>query len=384
MRSPKKKFKKELSKQYFQRRFWKSLPLRSLFLVLLAVFFTFAILGFFGDLLAHGKFPRWLVFVHVVFSGFLGALYFYAGTHYPKLFILVLAVHLLGGSQLPREYLEFEVAEILQYHLIFDGIGILLCIVLGYTFFILFINTVGLHQVRLNAEMMLAKDVHTILVPKIDRQGAPIEIYGQSLPTEEVGGDLLDVYDHENTITHYIVDVSGHGVAAGLLVGMFKSAIHTELQSGKDLPNVLTSINKTLYRLKKRTMFLTFAGIQFQGNGLAEYAVAGHLPILHYTAASKEITYLEQKQIPLAAQLAYQFQTKNVSYAPGDLFLLLTDGITEVENKQQEEFGMQRIEDIVLKNADDGLKDIFDKILAAASEHGKQIDDQTMMLIRCT
>ena len=131
-------------------------------------------------------------------------------------------------------------------------------------------------------------------------------------------------------------------------------------------------------------MFLTFAGIQFQGNGLAEYAVAGHLPILHYTAASKEITYLEQKQIPLAAQLAYQFQTKNVSYAPGDLFLLLTDGITEVENKQQEEFGMQRIEDIVLKNADDGLKDIFDKILAAASEHGKQIDDQTMMLIRCT
>ena len=54
-----------------------------------------------------------------------------------------------------------------------------------------------------------------------------IVVYGKSIPTSEVGGDLIDLYHTKSKTICYITDVSGHGVAAGLLMGMFQSAIHT-------------------------------------------------------------------------------------------------------------------------------------------------------------
>jgi serine phosphatase RsbU (regulator of sigma subunit) len=379
----KKKFKTNPGRQYFQRRFWKSIPFKSYVIVLIAVFFTFSIIGFFSDLLNGGRMPRELLLLHVFLSGFMGVLYFYCGSRYPRLFIPVFIFHLLLIKFIPVQRMEFTINEILKDHLVFDGWGILLALISGYVFFIVFINKVGLRQVRLNAEMSLAKEMHGILVPEIDIRENALEIYGKSLPAEEVGGDLLDVYKNENGLTCYIADVSGHGVASGLLMGMFKSAMHTELQNGSGLSKALVSANKSLYNLKKRSMFLTFAGIRFSGDQTAEYSIAGHLPILFLRAETATISYLDQKQIPLAAQSDYPFSTQKVNYAAGDMFLLLTDGITETANKKNEEFGMRRIERVVLENPAADLKQMFDLILSEAQTYGLQKDDRTMMIIRC-
>lgn len=88
----------------------------------------------------------------------------------------------------------------------FDAIGILVTLVLGYILLIVFINKEGLRNLRIQAEMDLAQDLHSNLVPKIEIANNRFEIFGISNPTDEVGGDLIDFSENENTYTCYIAD----------------------------------------------------------------------------------------------------------------------------------------------------------------------------------
>jgi serine phosphatase RsbU (regulator of sigma subunit) len=166
-------------------------------------------------------------------------------------------------------------------------------------------------------------------------------------------------------------------------MGMFKSAMHTNLQKNLSLAEVLNEANLTLYQLKKRTMFLTCAAIRFSGNQTAEFSVAGHLPILHYRAQSGSIEQLREKQIPLSVQADYRFATQEVSYSPGDCFALVTDGLSETTNQKDKEFGLERIESLVRENQQQSLEKLFEIVLAAVNDHGPRKDDQTLMFIRC-
>jgi len=68
--------------------------------------------------------------------------------------------------------------------------------------------------------------------------------------------------------------------------------------------------------------------------------------------------------------------------APGDLFVILTDGLTDVFDKEDRDFGLDRVKDIVSKNANVPLERLQDMLLAAVHEYGPQLDDQTVLLIR--
>jgi sigma-B regulation protein RsbU (phosphoserine phosphatase) len=106
--------------------------------------------------------------------------------------------------------------------------------VLGYILLVIFINKEGIKNLRLQAEINLAQELHSNLVPKIEIVNNRFEIFGISNPTDEVGGDLIDFFENETAQTCYIADVSGHGVAAGSMMGMFKSTIRVLLN--KDEP----------------------------------------------------------------------------------------------------------------------------------------------------
>ena len=77
-----------------------------------------------------------------------------------------------------------------------------------------------------------------------NRNLCPSEIYGRSIPTQKVGGDLLDVYVGEKDLTCFIADISGHGVAAGLMMGMFKTSMHINLQNNLPITTILNQANK--------------------------------------------------------------------------------------------------------------------------------------------
>jgi len=255
-------------------------------------------------------------------------------------------------------------------------------IVLGYVFFVIFISGEGAKTMRLRTEINLARQIHQHLVPAIDRTTERFELYGVSMAASEVGGDLMDACHRDGKTALYVADVTGHGVSAGLAMGMIKSAIRMKLRDRPALGELVTGLNDVLSETQRPGMLATFAALEIHADGKARYALAGHLPILHFRAAARVLDKLPNAHPPLGAIEGRVFGDVAVEAAPGDLFVILTDGFTEVFAADGEEFGETRIERLVVQHADRPLREIHDSILAAARAFGPQTDDQTLLLAR--
>ena len=125
-------------------------------------------------------------------------------------------------------------------------------------------------------------------MPPIDVEIGGFEFRGVSLPSGDVGGDLVDVVDHANDAawTAYVTDVSGHGVPSGVLMGMIKSAMRMALVAPVPLEALLDRLNDVLFELKPPQMYATFAALRRDGRDELSFTLAGHLPILHWRADS--------------------------------------------------------------------------------------------------
>ena len=130
-------------------------------------------------------------------------------------------------------------------------------------------------------------------------------------------------------------------------------------------------------------MFLTCAFLKFNSNNTVEYSTAGHLPILKLANDSNNFDELIIKHLPIAATKDFTYTTNSTVCNKNDLFIFVTDGITETSNKQDEEFGMEKIKKIILNNRHDELSHIYEKINNKLALYGKQKDDQSILLIRC-
>jgi serine phosphatase RsbU (regulator of sigma subunit) len=267
--------------------------------------------------------------------------------------------------------------------LLFDAIGIYVGVILGYIFFIIFISREGVKQIKLKTEIDLAAEMHEVLVPLIDFRNENLEVYGRSFPALEIGGDLIDLYKGDKHFTAFIGDVSGHGIDAGLLMGMFKSAIYSWLGNNDSLTSAIYKVNNTLNKLKKPNMFITCSMIRFFPDSSVEYLTAGHLPVLWFRKELNTVEYLLIKQIPITVKQNYNFLSQYVKYSKGDIFILLTDGIVEVMDKGGEQFELNRVERILIDNNSESAKLIFDHILEGINKFGKQKDDQSAIIIRC-
>jgi serine phosphatase RsbU (regulator of sigma subunit) len=87
-------------------------------------------------------------------------------------------------------------------------------------------------------------------------------------------------------------------------------------------------------------------------------------------------------QYPLGLMAEGDYRSEFVTCGSGDLLMLVTDGLIETLSKTQEEFGLQRLEHLLVQNADRPLPEIFDALIAAVSAFGPQQDDRTVLLVR--
>jgi hypothetical protein len=363
-------------------KFWKYIPFRRYLIFVSAIFFLFSGIGFIIDLLSIGSYSELLLFINVFYSGIVAVFYVYSFTKNLKFLPFTILFQIIVGISIWKGATPLPLSEFPQ-RAIFDAYGILVTLVLGYILLVIFINKEGLRNFRLQAEMDLAQELHSNLVPQIEIVNDHFEVFGISNPTDEVGGDLIDFFENETSHTCYIADVSGHGVAAGSMMGMFKSTIRVLLNKDEQLCSILTESSKTIYNLKKKNMFLTCAFLKFNSNYNVEYSTAGHLPILKLTNDSNNFDELIIRQLPIAAIKDFNYTSNGTVCKKNDLFVLLTDGITETSDKKNEYFGMEIVKQIILNNRHDKLSNIYEKINNKLASYGKQKDDQSILLIRC-
>jgi serine phosphatase RsbU (regulator of sigma subunit) len=141
-------------------------------------------------------------------------------------------------------------------------------------------------------------------------------------------------------------------------------------------------LNGVLFDLKSPPMFATFAGLHADGGPTLEFTVAGHLPILHYQASTLTIAELSIPQVPVAMFSDRAFTSARTSCAPGDLFVILTDGLTEVFDRADRELGLDRLKSLIQEHAHASLEVVEARLFDAVRAHGVQQDDQTLLLVR--
>ncbi len=269
----------------------------------------------------------------------------------------------------------------LEHRLSITAVFLLLAIVGGYVSFLTFSITEGRRYFRVHAEMQLAQEIHRVLVPPIAERHSGYEFHGHSEPSGEVGGDLIDVVEVAGGWVAYIADVSGHGVAPGVVMGMAKSAARMHLTSGGALHDLLPRLHAVIQPLMKPNMFVTVACLGSSPSGL-RYALAGHPPILQYHAATRAFSELTCRSLPVGLLPDTSFQVAAVEDAPGDLFVFVTDGVLEATNGAGEEFGVAGIKEVIAQNPERPLDQIKEALVGAARRHGPIADDLSVLLVR--
>lgn len=382
------------SHAFLERLGWRA---RVLFFA--AILFTFGSIGFIQDTTTvHSMAPWAYVIATALYGGLVAVAYAFAISVGRRFLPLAIGFHLLVpqfGFPALRAALgmparstaralplivpdALPVANRLQT----DGILTMACIVLGYFFFIRLISGEGRKRLRLETEIALAQRIHANLVPPIERRTDRFEVFGRSEPSSEVGGDLLDVVERDDGLVLCVADVAGHGVSAGAFMGMVKSAIRMKLLASDALDSLLDDLNEVVCQVRRPEMFVTFAGLRFDASASAEVALAGHLPILRYRRASRTIDSIDNAHPPLGVVEHQRHTSARVRFETGDVFMVLTDGLTEVAPARGPQLGTSGIATAFLAQAERPLAEIYALILAAVRAHGPQTDDQTLLLVR--
>jgi serine phosphatase RsbU (regulator of sigma subunit) len=262
-----------------------------------------------------------------------------------------------------------------------------LTVILSYSLFLGFIRNQASEAIRIQNELDLAHGIQETLVPLIHRVGPLYEVYGLTRPSERVGGDLVDLIPSRDGDIAYVADVAGHGLQAGILMGMLKAAARTALlepsTASERLPLLLDRLDNVLPAVKESHMYAAFAALQLGPEGRVRHALAGHPPVLHYCHANATFCELSLQQFPLGLVPDAQFAAMEIDVEPGDLLLIATDGILETCNREDREFGIAGLEGCISSDVKASLPQIAGKVLEAVSAWGNQEDDQTLLVVRC-
>jgi hypothetical protein len=367
--------------------FWGTLPKSSLFIFFAAVFCLFGSIGFILDSRNPQQTTASELAVNVVVRSFFGVCWAFLGIR--RIFRSMIPLAAMQGLVLWLLYRVYSHrpsfpmhAAALRDKLNIDTAGILISVFGGYVLFLLFFEREGKHFFAAHTEINLAAEIHRSLVPELSFRTREFEFLGVSFPSGTVGGDLVDVVAANGRWFAYVADVSGHGVPAGVLMSMTKSAVRTWLASRPGASELLSDMNSVLKPLLTPNMFVTFAYAAWDGGPDLAFSSAGHLPLLHYRASARGIDQCSVSNLPLGILPDQRFASSTLHFECGDILAIVTDGFTETSDSKGCEFGMSAIEEILESEQSKALRDISVELRARVSEHGKQDDDQTILLVR--
>ena len=376
-----------------QAGYIRTVPKSSLAIFLAGVFCLFATIGFASDASQMGRQPllRFVLSTLVICVcavGYATAGFLLHGKSWKvmiPIFVVQTAVIWALNYYIPSlpaiKQLDAAGVARLQDKVSTDSLGVMIAMAVGYACFVYSSVKEGRRYFRAHAEIELAHEIHQVLVPTIDAKMGGFEFYGKSLPSGEVGGDLIDVAGTDEKWVAYLADVSGHGVAPGLVMGMTKSASRMLLTSGDSSEHLMPRLNEVIFPLKKPDMFVTFCFVAGSG-GRVHVGLAGHPAILAFSPQTNEVTEIECPNMPLGIVPDGAFATAEVEAESGTLFALYTDGLLETANEAGEEFGVARLKAEVQMHARKPLEEICRLVQESVARHGGQFDDQSLLLVR--
>lgn len=242
---------------------------------------------------------------------------------------------------------------------------------------------------RKMAELSVGREIQLSLLPKTCPaiQGWQFEAVYQAART--VGGDFYDFCDLPGPPARLgvvIADVADKGVPAALFMALSRTIIRSVAFTGRGPASALMRANQLILADSQADLFLSAVYLVIEtGTGRLAYTNAGHTRPLLYRAASSTLSELTQRGIILGTFEDISLRDDRVDLAPGDVLVLYTDGVTDALNADDEEFGEQRLFDVIRANAGGSAQEILWGItgaLAGFIGDTEPADDVTCVVIK--
>lgn len=240
---------------------------------------------------------------------------------------------------------------------------------------------------RMEEELNLAKSIQKGLLPESMPKWEHYEVYGMNKSSQQVGGDYFEVREAtDGRWVLAIADVTGKGFPASLLMSNLQAALHTLMQSNTDITEATARLNDTIYNNTPSDKFITFFWGKFDPKtGIFSYVNAGHNPPFLYRKANQGISELSAGGLLLGAMPSMMpYESGQVQLQSGDMIVMFTDGLTEVFDQQEEEFGEARLAEVVVRHAHLSTKDFTENLVKEVMHfsYGVQYDDITSLVLK--
>lgn len=214
-------------------------------------------------------------------------------------------------------------------------------------------KTVARQLVAINSELELAREVQLSILPQEIPQLQGLEIAVRYLPMSSVAGDFYDfIVVDDKHVGILIADVSGHGLSAALIASMLQTALAAQSVHASDPAKVLSGLNQALYgKFQRHFVTAAYLFVDMEKSTVS-YAGAAHPPLLLWRAGTCKATKYEENGSLLGPFSDSTYSATTFSMEKGDRIILITDGIVEAVNSSGNQFGMDRIKQILeSKNA---------------------------------
>ena len=240
---------------------------------------------------------------------------------------------------------------------------------------------------RMESELRIARDIQMSMVPSVFPNVEGLDMYASMTPAKEVGGDLYSFLRKGDKLYICIGDVSGKGVPASLFMTMATRGFRTLASMGSSPAEIATRMNAELSDNNQMGMFVTMFICMYDiKEGRIEYCNAGHNPPIIGNAEG-QYSFLDVKETnaPIGLWPDLEYVGEELHSFNNSMMLLYTDGLNEAENRQQEQYGDDRIIRLMTSHPTQSLHDMIEALKADTDQFrdgAEQNDDLTMLAFR--
>jgi serine phosphatase RsbU (regulator of sigma subunit)/pSer/pThr/pTyr-binding forkhead associated (FHA) protein len=235
-------------------------------------------------------------------------------------------------------------------------------------------------------DLSQAAEIQGGMLPARAPEIAGLDLAGFNVPCRTVGGDYYDFFPYPDaSVGLALGDVSGKGMPASLMMMALHARVHVLAETPGNLGDFMARLNKATCATCPSNRFITFFFSVLDGaSGDLRFANAGHNPPV-LLRASGEAQMLEGGGPVLGVISIAPYSEQNANLAPGDLLVLYSDGVTEANNPDFDEFGEERVIRVLSENRARPAREIVDAVTAALKEFtagAPQADDITLLVAK--
>lgn len=239
---------------------------------------------------------------------------------------------------------------------------------------------------RMERELEVAIEIQQRFQPSAPPKIAGYEFIGISFACYEIGGDYYDFIPLSNgNMLVALGDVSGKGTAAALLMSSLHAALHAQVVTKIELPEMISAVNNYMAETTPSNRFITLFTTELDTEtGSLKFINAGHNPPL-IVRADGSVEQLASGGFPLGIIPNADYEVGNAALNPGESLIIYSDGVTEAENADGEEFGIEKLSEVLTQNhhrSASGMRDRIELSLSSFTHSAPAGDDITLVIVK--